>query len=134
LLSKRWGLVRAASDAGVRTQITVSPCLPHTSVEEFGQQLLHSGAHRLIVDTMMDGDGAGGKRTARSPFAQAEPAWARTSHAHRLYDYLCEKAGEAGITVGWSISGFCEIPPRSQADTRSLHTVPQTASQHRLAN
>src|SRR2546426_624070 len=30
-----------------------------------------------------------------------------------------EKAGEAGITVGWSTSGFCEIPPRSRADTRS---------------
>jgi len=132
LLSKRWGLVRAASDAGVRTQITVSPCLPYTSVEEFGLQLLHSGAHRLIVDTMMDGDGSGGKRTARSPFAQAEPTWARTSHAHRLYDHLGEKAGEADSTVGWSISGFCEIPPRKRADTRSLHTVPQTASQHHI--
>src|SRR5215471_14795140 len=112
LLSRRWGLVRSASDAGVRTQITVSPCLPYTSVEEFGQQLLQSGAHRLIVDTVIDGDGSGGRRTARSQFAQAVPEWNRTSHAHQLFDYLREKAGEVGVTVGWSVEGFCEIPPR----------------------
>jgi len=113
LLSKRWGLVQSASRAGVHTQITVSPCLPYTSVEEFGQQLLQSGAHRLVVDTVTDGDGSGGRRTASSPFAQAEPEWAKTSHAHRLYDYLREKSSEGGITVGWSIAGFCEIPPRT---------------------
>jgi DNA repair photolyase len=114
LLARRWGLVRAAGSAGVPTQITVSPCLPYTTVEEFGQQLLHSGAQRLIVDTVTDGDGAGGGRTARSPFAQAEPEWAETSHAHRLYHYLCEKAGESGITPGWSTAGFCGIPPRNR--------------------
>ncbi len=93
---------------------TVSPCLPYTSVEEFGLQLLHSGAHRLIVDTMMDGDGSGGKRTARSPFAQAEPTWARTSHAHRLYDHLCEKAGEAadyGKGLPLSTKRFATLTP-----------------------
>jgi DNA repair photolyase len=119
-LSRRWGLVRAASNAGVKTQITVSPCLHYTSVEEFGQQLLESGAHRLVVDTVADGDGSGGKRTARSAFAQAEPEWPRTSHAHRLYDYLREKAGENGITAGWSIEGFCEIPSREQQEHYSM--------------
>ncbi len=57
-LWKRWELVRAMSTAGVRTQIAVSPCLPYTGVEKFGQQLLHSGAQRLIVDSVIDGDGA----------------------------------------------------------------------------
>ncbi len=116
LLSKRWELVRAASSTGVHAQITVSPCLPYTSVEEFGQQLLDSGAQRLVVDTVLDGDGSGGRRTARSPFAQADPSWGKTSHAHRLYDYLREKCGDASsryqVSVGWSIEGFCEIAPR----------------------
>ncbi len=112
-LSKRWELVRVASTRGIPTQITVSPCLPYTGVEEFGQQLLHSGAQRLIVDSFTDGDGSGGERTARSPFAQAEPEWAKTFHAHQLYHYLREKAESTGIVVGWSTGGFCGIPPRN---------------------
>ena len=114
LLWKRWELVQAASTAGVRTQIAVSPCLPYSGFEEFGQQLLHSGAHRLIVDSVMDGDGTRGQRTGRSPFAQAEPDWANTSHAHRLYHYLLEKTEGTGIAPGWSSAGFCGIPPRHQ--------------------
>src|SRR5437667_5482174 len=42
LLAKRWELVRTASAAGVSTQIAVSPCLPYSGVEEFGQRLLQS--------------------------------------------------------------------------------------------
>ncbi len=90
-----------------------SPCLPYTDVEEFSQQLLSSGARRLIVDSFTDGDGSGGERTARSPFAKAEPEWAITSHAHQLYHYLREKTEGTGIVVGWSTAGFCGIPPRS---------------------
>jgi len=109
-LSTRWELVRTASARGVPTQITISPCLRYSGVEEFGQQLLHSGAHRLVVDSVIDGDGAQGERTARSPFAKAEPDWADTSHAHELYHYLLEKAVGTGISLGWSNAGFCGIP------------------------
>ena len=109
-LSTRWELVRTASARGVPTQITISPCLRYTGVEEFGQQLLHSGAHRLVVDSVTDGDGAQGERTARSPFAKAEPDWANTSHAHQLYHYLLGKAVGTGISLGWSNAGFCGIP------------------------
>lgn len=112
-LSKRWELVRVASTRGIPTQITVSPCLPYTGVEEFGQQLLSSGARRLIVDSFTYGDGSGGERTARSPFANAEPEWAKTHHVHQLYHYLCKKAEGTGIIVGWSTAGFCGIPPRN---------------------
>lgn len=111
-LSKRWELVRRAGDAGKRTQIAVSPCLAYSSVETFGQQLLRSGAQRLIVDSLMAGDGADGQRTARSPFTKVEPHWAKTSHADRLYHYLREKAEGTGIAVGWSSAGFSGIPPR----------------------
>jgi DNA repair photolyase len=122
LLSKRWELVRRACEAGIRTQIAVSPCLAYSGVESFGQQLLQSGAHRLIVDSLLAGDGADGQRSARSPFAKVEPDWANTSHAYRLYDYLREKAEGTGIAVGWSSAGFSGIPPRRP--THAEVTVP----------
>lgn len=122
LLSKRWELVQIASAAGVPTQIAVSPCLPYTGVEIFGQRLLQSGARRLIVDTVLDGDGAGGKRSAHSRFAQLEPTWADTSHAHRLYHYLCEQVAGTNIAVGWSSAGFSGIPPRQPSSTLLLES------------
>jgi DNA repair photolyase len=125
-LARRRELVRAASSAGMPTQITVSPCLPYTDVEAFGQQLLHSGARRLVVDTVVDGDGSGGERTARSPFPKVEPAWNKTSHAHRLHHYLLARAEAMNISVGWSIAGFCGIPPRHVI----LSTVKDPQSQH----
>lgn len=112
LLAKRWELVRRASEAGIRTQIAVSPCLPYSGVESFGQRLLGSGAQRLIVDSLLAGDGVGGQRSARSPFAQVEPDWAETSHAQRLYHSLRGQAEGTGIAVGWSSAGFAGIPPR----------------------
>lgn len=112
LLEKRWNLVRVASDSGVPTQITVSPCLPYKDVETFGQRLLASGARRIVVDTVVDGDGSSGGRTARSPFAKAEHNWNETTHAHRLYDYLCEHGAARGVGVGWSNAGFCGIARR----------------------
>ncbi len=111
-LEKRWELVRAACLSGIPTQITVSPCLPYTGVEDFGQRLLQSGAQRLIVDSVTDGDGSGGQRTSHSPFAKVEPAWKHTSHAHLLYHYLQEHAHGSDIRIGWSIEGFCGIPLR----------------------
>lgn len=119
-LLKRWELVRRASNAGIRTQIAISPCLAYSGVETFGQQLLQSGAQRLIVDSVITGDGAHGQRTARSRFAQVEPRWANTSYAHRLYHYLCEQAEGSGIGVGWSNAGFSGIPPRQPTHTEGF--------------
>jgi DNA repair photolyase len=112
-LEKRWELVRAASDQGICTQITVSPCLPYSDVKTFGQRLLGSGAKRVVVDTLVDGDGSGGKRTAQSVFAGAVPAWAETSPARQLYDYLCVESGkEERSVIAWSNAGFCGIEAR----------------------
>jgi DNA repair photolyase len=111
-LEKRWALVQAARAANVPAQITVSPCLPYTNIEQFGQRLLHSGVRRIVIDTTIDGDGTGGARTARTSFAQAEPAWNATTPAHQLYDYLCEHAPSLGVALGWSNAGFCGIEPR----------------------
>jgi len=110
LLEKRWKLIQAASDAGIHTQITVSPCLPYADVKAFGERLLNSGAERIVVDTVVDGDGSSGVRTARSPFAKAEQAWDETTHAHTLYEYLSEHGKT--IEISWSNAGFCGIRPR----------------------
>ncbi len=123
-LEKRWELVRAASSAGIHTQITASPCLPYTAVEEFGQRLLESGAQRVVVDTVVDGDGSGGGRTGRSPFAGVEPGWDETARAHRLYDYLCECGQPKGLAVGWSSAGFCGIAPRALSSRAGASPAP----------
>jgi len=111
-LERRWGLVRTASDAGIRTQITVSPCLRYTSVEDFGHRLLESGAVRVVIDTAVDGDGSDGTRSARTPFAVAELDWAETRHAHALFAYLHERGEERKVAVEWSNAGFCGIKYR----------------------
>ena len=113
-LAKRWALVRTAHAAGIPTQIPVSPCLPYTSVEDFAQRILHSGARRIVVDTTIDGDGSGGKRTAHTAFAQAERAWKATTPAHQLYDYLFERAPALALSISWSNAGFCGIEPRQK--------------------
>src|SRR5262249_29171071 len=110
-LARRWDLVAADRSCGILTQLTVSPCLPYTEVQAFGQRLLQSGAHRLVVDSVTAGDGTAGARTARSPFAQVEAGWRDTTHVSCLYEYLGERAGAAGVSLGWSTSGFCGIPP-----------------------
>lgn len=99
--------VRAASDAGIATQITVSPTLPHT--EYFADTLANSGAIRFVVDTFVDGDGSKGNRTAESPFAeQADYNWRDDDPARRLYHNLQNR----GLDVSWSAAGFVGIPYR----------------------
>ncbi len=112
LLEKRWHLVQSASDNCIHSQITVSPCLPYTNLKNFGQRLLESGVQRIVVDTVIDGDGSEGGRTARSPFAKTQANWAETEYAHQLYGYLCEHGATKKITVGWSKAGFCGLAPR----------------------
>lgn len=127
VLAQRWALVQAASAAGVPTQITVSPCLPYTSCEHFGERLLHSGARRILVDTPIDGDGTGGARTAQRRFAQVEQAWADTSHAHQLYNYLREQASSFNLVVGWSSTGFCSIAPRAERQLAATYDKQEEA-------
>jgi len=102
--------VKAAVKAGVRTQITVSPCLPYS--ENFAATLLDTGVGRIVVDTFVEGDGSRGKRTAESPFADAaDYDWRDPDPARTLYATL----EQSGIEVGWSSDGFSSIPPRKEA-------------------
>jgi DNA repair photolyase len=108
-IEQRHAAVQAAVAAGVRTQITVAPCLPYTA--NFADYLLASGAHRIVVDTFVDGDGSAGNRTAQSPFADAAGYdWRDDDPARRLYDNLRQRHPN----VGWSLEGFGSIPPRQR--------------------
>ena len=103
----RLDAIRAMSDAGVRVQLAVAPCLPHS--DGFAGLLLTSGARRVVVDTFSAGDGGQGARTAASSFAaQAGFDWRDEGPARRLYEQL----RKAGAEVGWSAAGFAGIPPR----------------------
>lgn len=104
----RLDTIQRAAQLGIPTQIVVSPCLPYTG--NFAARLAESGARRIVVDDFIVGDGSGGKRTARSPFASdAWFDWRDSQPARQLYDMLKSK----GIKVGWSASGFCGIPSRA---------------------
>ncbi|MCI0709407.1 MAG: radical SAM protein [Chloroflexi bacterium] len=109
-IEQRFEAVRQVADAGIRTQITVAPCLPYTP--DFAQRLAYSGAGRIVVDTFVAGDGTQGQRTASSPFAeQVNYNWRDEDPAKRLYHAL----QDYDISVGWSVQGFASIPPREGA-------------------
>lgn len=104
-LGQRWEAVEWAVARGISTQITVSPCLPHTPA--FADRLEASGALRIVVDTPVDGDGSGGRRTGLSPWGQVV-GWNDREPALELRSTLLAR----GVPCGWSVSGFCGIPPR----------------------
>lgn len=60
--ARRLATARAARRAGISTTITVSPLLPLADPEAFAAALAEV-ADRVIVDTLADGDGAGGRRS-----------------------------------------------------------------------
>lgn len=106
-IPQRLRVARQARQSGIPTQITVSPCLPFSTVEAFGQQLL-AASDWVIVDTFVDGDGGDGKRTARTriPDLYARsgwPDWRSQEAAASLYDWLRARIGER---ASWSQEGF----------------------------
>ena len=103
-LARRFALVREARQHDLNAQITVIPCMPYTAA--FAETLAAAGATRVVVDTCVDGDGSGGQRTARSPYATALASWRETEPAHALFQQLLA----LGVDTGWSAAGFCGIP------------------------
>ncbi len=106
-VERRLTAVRQAVERGVKAQIAVAPCLPHSP--DFARQLLATGAQRIVIDTFAIGDGSGGRRTGSSPFAAlADYDWRDDSIAESLYHQL--NAYHDG--VAWSGPGFAGIPAR----------------------
>jgi len=112
---RRLHLVRTALARGIFTQVTVSPCLP--SSPTFAATLAQAvGAQgRVIIDTFLDGDGSGGRRSARLGMdvvlAEAGfPGWfARCrEHAEELRQRLVSLLGPERVL--WSAAGFSAKP------------------------
>lgn len=109
-IPRRLQTLQRALTVGLNVQITVSPCLPYSSAEEFGQLLLAHG-QRVIVDSYTSGDGRGGKRTAATGVpeqyrAQGWGDWRSEAAARNLYDWLHARIGDR---AGWSQSGFTAL-------------------------
>jgi DNA repair photolyase len=110
---RRLALVRQALALGIATQITVAPMLPASP--DFAARLAHAlGAHgRVIVDTLVDGDGASGKRSARLGMDHwlteaGYPGWFEQCRvqAQNLLHNLQALLGPARVL--WSAAGFCD--------------------------
>ena len=106
-IRRRLAAIQAGVQAGLRVQLAVAPCLPHSP--QFVDVLLASGAQRFVIDTFSAGDGSQGARTSGSPFGTGvDYNWRDEGPALRLFQHL----RAAGAEAGWSAEGFAGIPPR----------------------
>jgi hypothetical protein len=108
--------LQRAMDFGLNVQITVSPCLPFSTVEAFGE-LLATHSQRVIIDTYTSGDGMNGRRTAKTeiPALYRELGWGdwrAEAVARALYQWLQQRIGER---AGWSQAGFTALARQSAA-------------------
>lgn len=106
-IAQRWATLERAKAYGLQVQITVSPCLPFSSVDAFANKLVAHG-DRVIVDTYVSGDGAGGRRTGRTSTVAAYAVqewgdWRAEDPARALYAELVSRIGDR---AGWSQEGF----------------------------
>lgn len=106
-VDRRFRTLRQAMDVGVQVQAAVSPCLPFSSVEGFGERLI-AHSHRVVVDTYISGDGNQGKRTAKTAIPTSYTAldlgdWRSEVQARALYEWLRLRIGDR---AGWSQTGF----------------------------
>lgn len=109
-IPRRLLTLERAQAAGLQAQITVSPCLPYSSVEEFGSLLMAHG-QRVVVDTFTSGDGQAGRRTAATQIPTLYDAfdygnWRAETAAEALYQWLLTKMGDR---IGWSQAGFTAL-------------------------
>ncbi|MEZ4613952.1 MAG: radical SAM protein [Caldilineaceae bacterium] len=109
-IAQRLATLQRAGQVGLQVQITVSPCLPYSNIETFGQLLLDHG-RRVIVDTYTSGDGQGGRRTAATQIPALYEQfgwgnWRTEAIADELYQWLRTQIGER---AGWSQAGFAAL-------------------------
>ncbi|QQS45280.1 MAG: radical SAM protein [Acidobacteriota bacterium] len=106
-IERRLESLEKLTRAGIRTQAAISPVLP-CDAEQFAD-LIAARADRAVVDTLLHGDGACGRRSAELGMREILAAhgyrdW-MTPEAHLpLLDALRKRMGEA--RVGFSGEGF----------------------------
>lgn len=128
--AQRLALATAAVQAGVRTQIASSPCLPYTPA--FATALLNTGVQRFVVDTAIAGDGSHGQRTRRTLRKHGLDAapWFDEEPARDLFTALAAE----GMDVGWSTEGWGGIPYRNaHAERRFRSKHKPRLQQHEIS-
>ncbi len=106
-IERRLATLEKLTRAGLRTQAAISPVLP-CDPQPFAE-LIAARASRAVVDTLIDGDGAGGRRSAELGMPQLLQSlgyheWLRHDAHLPLLEALRERMG-AG-RVGFSQDGF----------------------------
>jgi DNA repair photolyase len=106
-IERRLTTLEKLTGAGLRTQAAISPILP-CDADVFAD-LIAARATRAVVDTLIDGDGAGGRRSAELGMPELLRSlgygdWLRRDAHVPLLDALRRKMG-AG-RVGFSQDGF----------------------------
>ncbi len=107
-IARRIDAMRRARARGIRVQAAISPVLPHDPLRF--AELLAGAVDRVVVDTLVAGDGAHGSRSARRPLPRryAELGWGDwrdESHARNLVSVLEDRLGPE-VAVSWSCAGF----------------------------
>lgn len=106
-IERRLATLERLTASGVETQAALSPLLPCDAERLAG--LIASRASRAVVDTLSDGDGAGGRRSTELGMPQllaqiGYPDWMESPVPKRLLELLCERMGAE--RVGYSEDGF----------------------------
>lgn len=106
-IERRLATLERLTAAGLRTQASISPVLPCDPLRF--ADLIAARASRALVDTLTDGDGAGGKRSAALGMPELLRSlgyadWLRPDAHLPLLSALRERMGEE--RVGFSQDGF----------------------------
>jgi DNA repair photolyase len=106
-IERRLMTLERLTGAGLRTQAAISPILP-CDAEAFAE-LIATRATRAVVDTLIDGDGAGGRRSTELGMPDLLRSlgyadWLRGDAHVPLLDALRRKMGPG--CVGFSQDGF----------------------------
>ncbi len=106
-IDRRLKTLERLTAAGIRTQAAISPLLP-CDPEAFAE-LIAPRASRAVVDTLLDGDGAGGRRSQALGMFELLTSlgyedWLRRDAHMPLLKALRDRMGEA--RVGFSQDGF----------------------------
>ena len=106
-VERRLSTLERLTGAGLKTQAAISPVLPCDA--EIFADLIAARAIRAVVDTLIDGDGAGGRRSAELGMPELLRSlgyedWLRRDAHEPLLGALRERMG--ATRVGFSQAGF----------------------------
>ena len=106
-IERRLATLERMTRAGLKTQAAISPVLPCDPV--VFADLIAVRARRAVVDTLIDGDGAGGRRSAELGMPQLLRSlgyedWLRRDVHEPLLEALRQRMGAE--SVGFSQEGF----------------------------